>query len=99
MAFCQCNEQSLKRQNNSCYSDPNFPEADSLSKDTQSVQPCGVFFFYFILFLFFILPPKNVKNVCVPLYMYRMNVWICVRVSLHIQSWCEVMLLLKLAGP
>lgn len=31
--------------------------------------------------------------------MYRMNVWTCVHVSVHIQSWCEIMLLLKPAGP
>lgn len=73
MAFCQCNEQSLKKQNNSCYSNPDFPEADSLSKDARSVQPCGLFYF----------ATKECKNVCVPLYLYRMNVWIYVRVSIH----------------
>lgn len=31
--------------------------------------------------------------------MYRMNVWTCVHVSVHVQSWCEIMLLLKPAGP
>lgn len=55
MAFCQCKEQSLKRQNNSCYSDLDFSEADSLRKDAQTVQPCGLFGFLINL------SPKNVK--------------------------------------
>lgn len=42
---------------------------------------------------------KECKNVCVPLYMYRMNVWTCVRASVRTQSWREIVLLLKLAGP
>lgn len=51
--FCQCKEQSLKRQNNSCYSDPNFPEADSLSRHTV----CATLwcFFFSILFYFYFL--------------------------------------------
>lgn len=82
MAFCRCKEQSLKRQNNSRYSDPDFSEADSLRKDAQTVQPCGLFGFFIIL------PPKNVKMYWVPLY--RVNVWTCVPVSIHTQSWCEI---------
>lgn len=84
MAFCQCEEQSLKRQNNSCYSDPNFPEADSLSKDTQSVQPCGVFFFLFYFISIFYFATKECKKcMCTFVYVQNECVDMCVCISTH----------------
>lgn len=79
MAFCQCKEQSLKRQNNSCYSDPSFPEADALSKDAQSVQPCGLGFFSVI-----ILPPKNVKMYE---YLCICTEWMCGHVHMYLYTY------------
>lgn len=81
--FCQCKEQSLKRQNNSCYSDPNFPEADSLSRHAVCATLWCFFFLFYFISIFYFATKECKKCMCTFVYVQNECVDICVCISTH----------------